>query len=91
MACVLQPYARMQRRSDTRAHLSPEEPDRWVGMIREPAVEQCCQMRVLEHLVQQIAERVGRALERMGLLQRDAESALPAPRSRRWSSGSWRM
>ncbi|MBK7168256.1 MAG: transposase [Gammaproteobacteria bacterium] len=29
----------------------------------------------LEHLVQQIAERVGRALERMGLLQRDAESA----------------
>jgi hypothetical protein len=28
----------------------------------------------LEHLVQQIAERVGRALERMGLLQRDAES-----------------
>ncbi len=29
----------------------------------------------LEHLVQQIAARVGRALERMGLLQRDAESA----------------
>jgi hypothetical protein len=29
----------------------------------------------LEQLVQQIAERVGRALERMGLLQRDAESA----------------
>ena len=29
----------------------------------------------LEHLVQRIAERVGRALERMGLLQRDAESA----------------
>ena len=29
----------------------------------------------LEHLVQQIAARLGRALERMGLLQRDAESA----------------
>lgn len=29
----------------------------------------------LEHLVHQIAERVGRALERMGLLRRDAESA----------------
>ena len=29
----------------------------------------------LEHLVQQIAVRLGRALERMGLLQRDAESA----------------
>jgi hypothetical protein len=29
----------------------------------------------LERLVQQIAERVGRALQRMGLLQRDAESA----------------
>jgi ribosomal protein S27E len=29
----------------------------------------------LGHLVRQIAERVGRALERMGLLQRDAESA----------------
>ena len=46
MACVLQPYARMQRRSDTRAHLSPEEPDRWAGMIPEPAVEQCCQLRM---------------------------------------------
>jgi len=75
MACVLQPYARMRRRSDTRAHLSREEPDRWARMIREPAMEQCSQLRVLEHLVQQIAERVGRALERMGLLQRDAESA----------------
>ena len=29
----------------------------------------------LEHLVQQIAARLGRALERMGLLQRDSESA----------------
>jgi hypothetical protein len=29
----------------------------------------------LEDLVQRIAERVGRALEQMGLLQRDAESA----------------
>ena len=29
----------------------------------------------LEHLVRQTAERVGRALERIGLLQRDAESA----------------
>ena len=37
---------RMQRRSDTRAHLSREEPDRWAGMIREPAVEQCSQLRM---------------------------------------------
>ena len=37
--------------------------------VKAPAREE------LEHLVQQIAERVGRALERMGLLQRDAESA----------------
>jgi len=32
----------------------------------------------LEHLVQQIAARVGRALERMGLLQRDADDCRDA-------------
>ena len=48
-----------------------QRPDGGLRFARVKAPER----EELEHLVQQIAERVGRALERMGLLRRDAESA----------------
>jgi hypothetical protein len=50
---------------------APRRPDRGLRFRRVKALDRA----ELEHLVQRIAERVGRALERMGLLVRDAECA----------------